>query len=33
LNRKIERNKDIAMLSIEDAESLQHALQTCRSNA
>src|SRR5512138_2704286 len=33
LNRKIERNKDIAMLSIEDAESLQHALDTCRSNA
>jgi [acyl-carrier-protein] S-malonyltransferase len=33
LNRKIERNKDIAMLSIEDAESLQQALQACRSNA
>src|SRR5688572_7720412 len=33
LNRRIERNKDIAMLSIEDAESLQHALQACRSNA
>lgn len=31
LNRKIERNKDIAMLSIEDAESLQHALQACSS--
>jgi [acyl-carrier-protein] S-malonyltransferase len=29
LNRRIERNKDIAMLSIEDAESLQHALQVC----
>jgi [acyl-carrier-protein] S-malonyltransferase len=33
LNRRIERNKDIAMLAIEDAESLQHALQACRSNA
>jgi [acyl-carrier-protein] S-malonyltransferase len=33
LNRRIERNKDIAMLSIEDAESLQQALQACRSNA
>jgi [acyl-carrier-protein] S-malonyltransferase len=33
LNRRIERNKDIAMLAIEDAESLQQALQTCRSNA
>src|SRR6185295_8375388 len=33
LNRKIERHKDIAMLSIEDAESLQQALQACRSNA
>jgi [acyl-carrier-protein] S-malonyltransferase len=29
LNRRIERNKDIAMLSIEDAESLQQALQAC----
>jgi [acyl-carrier-protein] S-malonyltransferase len=29
LNRRIERNKDIAMLSIEDAESLQRALQVC----
>jgi [acyl-carrier-protein] S-malonyltransferase len=33
LNRRIERNKDIAMLSIEDAESLQQALQACRSDA
>jgi [acyl-carrier-protein] S-malonyltransferase len=33
LNRRIERNKDIAMLAIEDAESLQQALQICRSNA
>jgi [acyl-carrier-protein] S-malonyltransferase len=33
LNRRIERNKDIAMLSIEDADSLQQALQACRSNA
>jgi [acyl-carrier-protein] S-malonyltransferase len=33
LNRRIERNKEIAMLSIEDAESLQQALQVCRSNA
>ena len=33
LNRRIERNKDIAMLLIEDAESLQQALQACRSNA
>ena len=33
LNRRIERNKDVAMLSIEDAESLQQALQACRSNA
>jgi [acyl-carrier-protein] S-malonyltransferase len=33
LNRRIERNKDIAMLAIDDAESLQQALQACRSNA
>lgn len=33
LNRRIERNKDIAMLAIEDAESLQQALHACRSNA
>ena len=29
LNRRIERNKEIAMLSIEDGESLQQALQAC----
>jgi [acyl-carrier-protein] S-malonyltransferase len=29
LNRRIERNRDIAMLSIEDAESLQQALDVC----
>lgn len=33
LNRRIEKNKDIAMLSIEDGESLQQALQTCRELA
>ena len=33
LNRRIEKNKDIAMVSIEDPESLQQALQLCRSNA
>lgn len=33
LNRRIERNKDIAMLAIEDAESLAQALQQCRGNA
>lgn len=33
MNRKIERNKEIAMLAIEDGESLQQALQACRSNA
>ncbi|HEX7116759.1 MAG TPA: ACP S-malonyltransferase [Steroidobacter sp.] len=33
LNRRIERNKDIAMLAIEDSESLAQALQQCRSNA
>ena len=33
LNRRIERNKDITMLSIEDEESLQQALHACRSNA
>jgi [acyl-carrier-protein] S-malonyltransferase len=30
LNRRIEKNKEIAMLAIEDGESLQQALQTCR---
>jgi 3-oxoacyl-[acyl-carrier protein] reductase len=29
LKRRIERNNEIAMLSIEDAESLQQALQAC----
>lgn len=29
LNRRIERNKEIAMLAIEDSESLQAALQAC----
>jgi [acyl-carrier-protein] S-malonyltransferase len=33
LNRRIEKNKEIAMLAIEDPESLQEALQACRSNA
>lgn len=31
LNRRIEKNKDVQMLSIEDAESLQRALQACGS--
>lgn len=30
LNRRIEKNKDIAMLSIEDGESLHAALQACK---
>lgn len=33
LNRRIEKNKEIAMLAIEDADSLQAALQACRENA
>ena len=33
LNRRIEKNRDIAMLAIEDTESLQQALQACRSAA
>jgi [acyl-carrier-protein] S-malonyltransferase len=33
LNRRIEKNKDIAMVSIEDPESLQQAQQLCRSKA
>jgi [acyl-carrier-protein] S-malonyltransferase len=33
LNRRIEKNKEIAMLSIEDGDSLQQALQTCRELA
>jgi [acyl-carrier-protein] S-malonyltransferase len=30
LNRRIEKNRDIAMLAIEDAESLQQALAACQ---
>lgn len=30
LNRRIEKNKDIAMLAIEDSASLQQALQACQ---
>jgi [acyl-carrier-protein] S-malonyltransferase len=30
LNRRIEKNRDIAMLTIEDAESLQQALAACQ---
>jgi [acyl-carrier-protein] S-malonyltransferase len=33
LNRRIEKNKEIEMLAIEDAESLQRALQVCGSVA
>lgn len=33
LNRRIEKNKEIEMLAIEDAESLQRALQVCGSGA
>jgi [acyl-carrier-protein] S-malonyltransferase len=33
LNRRIEKNKDIAMLAIEDSESLQQALASCRSQS
>jgi [acyl-carrier-protein] S-malonyltransferase len=33
LNRRIEKNKEIAMLAIEDGDSLQAALQACRENA
>jgi [acyl-carrier-protein] S-malonyltransferase len=33
LNRRIEKNKEIEMLAIEDAESLQRALQACGSVA
>jgi [acyl-carrier-protein] S-malonyltransferase len=32
LNRRIDKNKDLAFLAIEDAESLQQALQTCGAN-
>lgn len=30
LNRRIEKNKEISMLAIEDSESLERALQACR---
>ena len=33
LNRRIDKNKDIAMLAIEDSESLQQALAACRSQS
>ena len=33
LNRRIDKNKDLSMLAIEDAESLQQALTACRSQA
>ncbi len=33
LNRRIDKNKDLAMLAIEDAESLQQALAACRSQS
>lgn len=33
LNRRIDKNKDIAMLAIEDPESLQQALSACRSQS
>ncbi len=33
LNRRIEKNKEIEMLAIEDSESLQRALEACRSDA
>jgi [acyl-carrier-protein] S-malonyltransferase len=33
LNRRIEKNKEIAMLAIEDSDSLQQALTTCRELA
>jgi [acyl-carrier-protein] S-malonyltransferase len=33
LNRRIEKNKEIAMLAIEDSESLQRALQACGSHS
>ena len=32
LNRRIEKNKEIAMLAIEDSQSLQLALQACRES-
>jgi [acyl-carrier-protein] S-malonyltransferase len=33
LNRRIDKNKDIAMLAVEDSESLQQALTACRSQS
>lgn len=33
LNRRIDKNKDITMLAIEDPESLQQALAACRSQS
>lgn len=33
LNRRIDKNKELAMLAIEDAESLQQALAACRSQS
>jgi [acyl-carrier-protein] S-malonyltransferase len=33
LNRRIDKNKDIGMLAIEDSESLQAALAACRSQS
>lgn len=33
LNRRIDKNKDIGMLAIEDPESLQQALVACRSQS
>lgn len=33
LNRRIDKNKDISMVAIEDSESLQQALAACRSQA
>jgi [acyl-carrier-protein] S-malonyltransferase len=33
LNRRIEKNKEIAMLALEDSDSLQAALLACRENA
>jgi [acyl-carrier-protein] S-malonyltransferase len=30
LNRRIEKNKEISVLAIEDGDSLQQALQACR---
>ena len=33
LNRRIDKNKDIGMLAIEDPDSLQAALTACRSQS